>query len=266
MSLWPAVQSPWGQAAAAVLGAILGSFFNVVRVRFPRGESLWRPRSSCPQCRRPVRPYDNIPVLSFLILRGRCRDCGLPISWQYPLVELCGALVLWLSVRTAGGPLEAAFSALFALGLVLVLFIDLEHQIIPDIITLPGIVLGITAGFWLEDGVGTRLAGAAAGSLGLFALGGLYKLLTGVEGLGLGDVKLMGMVGAFLGWQGALGVVLLGSLAGSLAGLALVAAGRAGRRTMLPFGSFLAPAAWAILFWGPALWSAYRSLWNLVGG
>jgi leader peptidase (prepilin peptidase)/N-methyltransferase len=254
------------QVAAVVLGLVLGSFLNVVRVRLPRGESLWWPPSHCLSCGRRIRIWENIPVLSYLMLRGRCRGCRQPISWLYPAVEILAAALLWLTVRHASSFPEAIVTGSFALALLAVLFIDLEWQIIPDAITLPGIVVGVLAGLWVGQGVGARLLGALVGGGGLLALAWLYRAATGTDGLGLGDVKLMAMVGAFLGWQGVVGVLLLGSLAGSLLGLALVLGGRAGRRTALPFGSFLAPAAWLVLFYGPRLWEAYRSLWGVGGG
>jgi leader peptidase (prepilin peptidase)/N-methyltransferase len=256
----------WIQGATILLGLLLGSFLNVVRTRLPEGESLWGPRSRCPACRTTIRAVDNVPVLSYLLLKGRCRACGKGISWRYPAVEILGALVLLMTLRMSPGPQEAAFSAVFSLSLVAVLFIDLDWQIIPDLITLPGTVLGILAGLWLDGGILPRLLGSCAGGLGLLALIRGYKLATGIEGMGMGDVKLMAMVGAFLGWQGAVAVLLLGSLSGSLVGLALLALGRAKRQTALPFGTFLAPAAWVVLFWGRDLWESYRGLWTTLGG
>ncbi|MBU1702111.1 MAG: A24 family peptidase [Candidatus Eisenbacteria bacterium] len=256
----------WGQVVVIIVGLVLGSFLNVVRVRLPEGGSILFPSSHCPRCKAKVRPWDNIPVLSYLLLGGRCRDCRLVISWCYPVVELLSAVVLWFTVRNAPTPMAAAFSAVFALALLLVLFIDLDWQIIPDVITLPGIVLGLLAGFWMEGGVLPRLIGAAVGGLGLLTLAWLYRAATGTDGLGMGDVKLLAMVGAFLGWKGTLGVILLGSLAGSLLGLALLVAGRADRKTTLPFGSFLAPAAWVVLYWGQNLWEVYRGLCRALGG
>jgi leader peptidase (prepilin peptidase)/N-methyltransferase len=255
-----------GQIAALLLGVILGSFLNVIRVRLPRGESLFHPPSHCTSCHRKIYPWDNIPLLSYLLLRGRCRFCRALISWKYPAVEALGALVLWMTVRSAPGPVEAAFLAVFTLSMLAVLFIDLEHQIIPDVITIPGTLLGILSGIWLPNGVLDHLLGAVAGGLGLFALAWGYRLLTGTSGMGMGDVKLMAMIGAFLGWQGAVGVVLIGSLAGSLVGILMLLLRRASRRTLLPFGSFLAPAAWVVLFWGRPLWEAYLQLWRILRG
>jgi len=255
-----------GQVAAVVLGAVLGSFLNVVRVRLPEGRSLVTPPSSCPSCGERVRPWDNVPILSWILLRGRCRFCRHAISWHYPVVEALGAAVLWFAHRTASTPLDLVFTGLFALSLLVILFIDLEHQIIPDVITIPGTLIGIAAGIWIAPGVLERALGAAAGGLGLLALAWGYKAATGVSGMGMGDVKMMAMVGAFLGWPGAAAVVLLGSLGGSLVGVLLLVFGRAHRRTLLPFGSFLAPAAWIVLFWGEKIWAAYLGLWNVLGG
>lgn len=262
----PWLTETWTHIGALVLGALLGSFLNVVRVRLPQGDSLWSPPSHCPSCKTRIRPWDNVPIISYLLLRGRCRSCRNSISWKYPVVEALGAAVLWMTVRTAPGPLEAAVTAFFSLCMLAVLFIDLEHQIIPDVITIPGILLGILVGIWVGGGVLERLLGAAVGGLGLLALAWGYRLLTGVTGMGMGDVKLMAMIGAFLGWQGAVGVVLLGSLGGSLVGILMLLLRRASRRTLLPFGSFLAPAAWIVLFWGRHLWEAYLQIWKILSG
>jgi leader peptidase (prepilin peptidase)/N-methyltransferase len=252
--------TPGGWGASLALGAVFGSFINVVIYRLPRGLSLVRPGSSCPGCRRPVRPHENIPLLSYLILRGRCRGCGMRISLRYPLIEAFAAGLTLLVVRVSAGPWAAAFGVIFALALLAVVFIDLDFRIIPDRITLPGTILGVLwalcGPFPLLDSLLGVLTGG--GGLLLIALG--YQRVTGREGLGMGDVKLMAMVGAFLGWQGALGTVLCGSLVGSLVGGALILGGRGTRLTALPFGTFLAPAAWLVLFVGHDLWAAYLSL------
>ncbi|MBD3237880.1 MAG: prepilin peptidase [Candidatus Eisenbacteria bacterium] len=253
-------------AALFVIGLCLGSFVNVVIHRLPRGASLAGPRSRCPQCGATIAWYDNIPLLSYVLLRGRCRRCRHGISWRYPIVELLGGLL------TVGTVLQAEWMGvgwgvglarlLFALALLAVIFIDLDLQIIPDWITLPGIAAGLLSAAWGPLGLVDALLGVlvGAGALLLLALG--YRAATGRDGLGMGDVKLMAMVGAFLGWQGASATLLLGSLAGSAVGVALVLRGRGTRRTALPFGTFLAPAAWVVLFLGSVLWSWYVASWR----
>jgi len=241
-------------AAAAAYGLVVGSFLNVVVHRLPREMSLVRPRSHCPACGAPVRWYDNVPVLSYLLLRGRCRACRSAISPRYPLVELAtGALSVACAARF-GVTLEGAAAAVLVLLLLPLAIIDLEHHLLPDALTLPGIALGLafsTAGGLVP--VRDALLGAALGAALPYLVIVAYRLVRGVEGMGLGDVKLLAMVGAFLGWQGVLLTLGLGSCVGAAVGLALIAAGRAGRSTELPFGTFLAAAALGVLFRGPEL-------------
>jgi leader peptidase (prepilin peptidase)/N-methyltransferase len=184
----------------------------------------------------------------------------MPIPLRYPLVELLGAaLILAVGVHAAGG-VAALAAAGFALALLAVLFIDYDFQVIPDAITIPGIGLGLLAAAWTPLAVRDALLGVAVGGGGLLLVAEGYRRLARREGLGMGDVKLMAMVGAFLGWQGALATLVIGSFAGSVVGGALIASRRGGRHTALPFGSFLAPAAWAALFFGDWLWRAYLGL------
>lgn len=252
--------SPVGWVAAGFLGACLGSFINVVIYRLPRELSLVRPRSRCPACGRMIRAVENVPLLSYLVLRGRCRGCAVRIPLRYPAVEALGAALTLAVVVTSGSPVEAAVHTAFVLALLAVLFIDLDFRIIPDAISLPGALAGL---LWSLVGplpVRDALLGVLAGGGGLLLIAWSYQRVTGREGLGLGDVKLMAMVGSFLGWTGALGTVLVGSLAGSLVGLGLIVAGRGNRLTALPFGTFLAPAAWLVLFLGEAVWRRYLGL------
>ena len=253
----------WGWLMAGVRGAALGSFINVVIHRLPVGLSLWSPRSHCPKCKRPVRPHENLPILGYLLLRGRCAGCRERISVRYPLVEAVGAGLTVLALLYAHTPLAALLWTGFVLALLAVVFIDYDHRIIPDVISLPGIVVGL---LWALAGppsfVGSLL-GVLAGGGGLLLVAVGYRLITGREGLGMGDVKLMAMVGAFMGWEGALGTILCGSFVGSLVGVGLMIGGRGGRQTALPFGTFLAPAAWIVLFAGKSLWEAYLRLFPL---
>jgi leader peptidase (prepilin peptidase)/N-methyltransferase len=245
-----------------ILGAVLGSFVNVVIHRLPRGVSLIRPASHCPHCGKQIRPYDNVPVLSYLWLRGRCRECRQPIPVCYLIVEVLGAILTLLAVGLASSAWEAIVSTALALALLAVFFIDLEFGIIPDVITLPGAILGL---LWALMAFGATslpdaLLGVLVGGGGLLLIAGTYRLLTGREGLGMGDVKLMAMLGAFLGWQGVLATLIIGALAGSIVGLGLILTGRGTRKTPLPFGTFLVPAAWLVLFAGRALWTQYVRL------
>ncbi len=246
--------------ALGVVGLCFGSFLNVVIHRLPLGESIVGPRSRCPHCRRRIAPWDNIPILSYLFLRGRCRHCRTKIGIRYPIVEAVGAACVLVGFVTSEDLAEALVKSLFLLAMVVVTLIDLDYRIIPNEISLPGVVLGILACPWIgvlrQDG----LIGAASGAGSLLALAYGYRRLRGIEGMGMGDVKLAGLIGAFLGWKGILLTVLVGSLAGALVGVALILARRAGGRTALPFGTFLAPAAALVLLAGPWIWNWYATL------
>jgi leader peptidase (prepilin peptidase)/N-methyltransferase len=248
------------QVAAFVLGLVLGSFLNVVIARLPRGKSIVRPPSRCPRCHKPVRPWDNVPVLSYLLLRGRCRDCKRRISIRYPIVELTAGLLLWLLVRHTAQPLLLVPHAAFLLTLLAIAWIDLDTRTIPDVFTIPGVGLGLSASLFGPPGLGPALLGAAAGGASLWLVGYVYQRAAGVPGMGGGDVKLAAMMGAFLGAAGVFGAIFLASLAGSVFGAALIASGKGSRRTAIPFGTFLAPAAMVLLLYGHTLFDWYRSL------
>jgi leader peptidase (prepilin peptidase)/N-methyltransferase len=248
--------------ALFVLGAIIGSFLNVVILRLPEeGESIVYPASRCPSCRVPIPWYDNIPLLSFLLLRGHCRSCRAGISWQYPLVELAMALLsaaLFLRFDLSFALLRGLF---FTAALLAVSVIDLRLQIIPDRISLPGIVAGFLCSLvtpepgWHSSAIGLLVGG---GSLYLIAWG--YHALTGRDGMGGGDIKLLAMIGAFLGWQSLLFVLFASSLTGSLVGLACMWRQGRGGLTRIPFGPFLALAAVLDLLFRPqilGLWQLY---------
>lgn len=234
---------------ATLVGAVVGSFANVAIHRLPRRESVFWPRSRCPHCGRLIRARDNIPVLSFLWLRGRCRDCGAPISWRYPLVE-AGTALLFLAVWWRFGlSLNALAAALFAVVMVVVIFIDLDHQIIPNALTYPALPVGLALA--LLGGPRTFLVHLAA------ALGaGLLFLLIAVVsrgGMGGGDVKLAAVMGAFLGWPDVAAALFLSFMAGGVVGLGLLLTRRRGRKDPVPFGPFMAAGGLAALFWGNAL-------------
>lgn len=252
--------SPFLLIVVFLFGLVVGSFINVLIHRLPRGESVVFPGSHCPACGAPIRAYDNVPVLSWLLLRGRCRACRAPIAIRYPAIELANA-VLWLAVYLrAPGWADFATGAFLCSACLALLVIDAEFRILPDRITLTGIAIGIALSFFSH--VRTPLSaigGAALGAGGLFLLAFLWEKLRGVEAMGMGDVKMLGMVGALLGVPGVVLTVLLASVAGSLVGLLLVLARRGSLQTALPFGVFLALGAIAAFFWGPAIVEFYRS-------
>lgn len=243
-----------------MVGLFVGSFLNVCIYRLPRGESVVWPGSHCPSCHQPVAPYDNVPVLSYLWLLGKCRRCKAPISIQYPLVELLSGLAYVLVVWRFGLTWPALVYAAFCAALIVVSGIDLEHQIIPDRITLPGLAIGLVAAVTiLPIGIVNAVAGVAVGGGLLWLLAWLSPYLFGKEGMGGGDIKLMGMVGAFLGWKPALLTIMLGALAGSVLGMTLIVIKRLRRDQYIPFGPFLALGAVVALFFADDLLAWYLS-------
>jgi leader peptidase (prepilin peptidase)/N-methyltransferase len=247
------------QIVAFLLGLVLGSFLNVVIARVPRGESIVSPPSRCPRCKARIRPWDNIPVLSYLLLRGRCRSCRRAISWRYPAVELLSGLLLLILVRRVENPVLLVPQGFFVLALLAVAWIDLDTRTIPDIVTIPGVGLGLAASLFAPPGLLAAALGALCGGLSLWLVGALYEKATGVPGMGGGDVKLAAMMGAFLGVGGVFGAIFLASLTGSVFGILLIARGKGSRRTAIPFGTFLAPAAIALCLFGDSLFRLYRS-------
>ena len=241
---WPA--APWVMGA---LGAVIGSFANVCIHRLPRRESIVFPRSHCPRCGALIRFYDNVPVLSWLLLRGRCRACGGAISVEYPLVEALSAGGYVLLYHRFGLTATAAIYALFFSALLIVTFVDLHHKIIPDLISLPGIGVGLIASALVLPP--TLLDAAAAAALGWGLFYGIALVSRG--GMGGGDVKLIAMIGAFLGWKKMLLTILLAALSGSLVGVALMLFFGKGRKYAVPFGPFLSAGAVVSLFWGGTL-------------
>ena len=239
---------------AGVLGAVLGSFLNVVAFRLPRRESLVKPRSRCPSCGVPVRPYDNIPIFSWLLLRGHCRNCHTRISPRYPLVEAGTALLCAGAVLTHSSAGEIALSVTLVLVLVPAALIDLEHRIIPNRLTAAGALLALGLGIALDPSgePGRLIAGAAAGGFLLAAA------LAYPGGMGMGDVKLAGVMGLFLGAAVA-PALLIALLAGVLLGVAILArkGARAGRKTAVPFGPFLALGGVAAIFAGEPIVHLY---------
>ena len=239
-------------------GAIIGSFLNVCIARLPDGRSIVRPPSHCPKCQSFLAWYDNVPILSYLVLGGRCRTCRVRISAIYPAVEvLTGALAVALFLRL-GPTLAFAGYFAFAAALVVITFIDLDHQLIPDVISLPGIVVGLA--FSLVSPLVTPLdaaLGVLAGGGTLLAVAWLYKTFRGQEGMGGGDVKLLAMIGAFLGWQSIFVTLFVGSVIGSIIGVGLMLYQRADTKLAIPFGPFLAGGALVYLFWGDRILAFY---------
>jgi leader peptidase (prepilin peptidase) / N-methyltransferase len=276
-------------ALAAVLGAMIGSFLNVVIHRLPREESIVFPNSTCPRCRAAIKAYDNIPILSFLILRGRCRACGAQISPRYPAVEALTALLFATVAWHDGVSAALVFDLVFASAMVALVFIDAEHMLLPNAITYPGFVFALVARVaiphlnspahfddltqliailpknyptWLVSLIGAGI-GALAGGGSLWLMGFLWEKLRGVEAMGFGDVKMMLMVGAYLGWRLTILTILLGALIGSLAGIGLMLQrGQRNLQMMLPFGIFLGIGAVTSLLVGTRLIAWYATLFR----
>jgi leader peptidase (prepilin peptidase)/N-methyltransferase len=237
-----------------VFGLVLGSFYNVVIHRLPREESIVWPGSHCPRCGHPLALKDNLPLVSFLLLRGACRYCQASISLRYPLVEgVTGAAAVFFGWRYG---LSWAFlqAFLFFSALLVISFIDLSHQIIPDVISYPGMVVGLFFS-WLtgNPGLVSALIGWVLGGGILWLVAAGYGLLTGKEGMGGGDLKLLAMIGAFLGWPGVLVTLFSAALIGSLVGVILMLVWKKERTYAVPFGPFLSAGAVIHLFFGPSL-------------
>lgn len=242
---------------AALLGLCVGSFLNVCIHRLPRGESLLWPASRCPQCGHALRWFHNVPVLSWLALGGRCARCRGPISAQYPIVEATTAL-LWLLIvwLTPPGWLLASRLVL-ATALVVLFMIDLEHQILPNAITLPGVAVGFAFSWLAPPGPVDSLIGIVVGGGVLYAIAFGYYLVRKEEGMGMGDVKMLAMIGAFLGWRAVLVTLVLSSFAGAVIGVGMMALQRGTLRYALPFGTFLSLGALAAMLVGEQLMAWY---------
>ena len=244
-----------------IFGLIIGSFINVCIYRIPRKESIVFPASHCPLCQNPIRFYDNIPLISFLILRGRCRGCNAAISMQYPFVEAIHAIGYLFIFHNFGYTIETVIYALFFSSLLVITFIDLAHQIIPDVITLPGIPLCfVLASTVLPLGPMQAGLGFVIGGGFFYLIAILSTVLLKKEGMGGGDIKLVAMIGALLGWQKVLLAVFAASLLGSIIGGGLMVCRVMSRRDPIPFGPFLAIGALIALFWGNNMlnWYFYR--------
>ena len=227
----------------AVAGLLVGSFLNVCIYRVPRRESIVWPASRCTECGRHLAWYENVPVLSWLLLRGRCRTCGAGISSMYPLVELTTAVLFAAGALVYGPSGLLVVRLVFGCALIVLFAIDLRHRVLPDVITLPGIAVGLAASGFVPPGWLSSLVGIIAGGGILFAIAEAYYRVRGQQGLGMGDVKMLAMVGAFLGWPLMILTLVFASFAGSIVGVSLIASGRGGLQAALPFGTFLAVGA-----------------------
>jgi leader peptidase (prepilin peptidase)/N-methyltransferase len=244
-----------------VLGTIIGSFLNVCIYRVPKDESIVRPASRCTSCGCPIRFYDNIPILSYIILMGRCRYCKAHLSFRYPLVEFLNAVLYVLVLRRFGmdSPLILAVYFVFVSVLIVIFFIDLDYQIIPNSITIPGILLAIVLGstilpdpFSGHEPLGFRgaLTGFAAGGGFFYLVAVLGKAVFKKDAMGGGDIKMMAMVGSVLGWKGVILTTFIGSLLGSVIGVSLIMLKGREWGSRIPFGPYLAAGALISLFWG----------------
>ena len=239
---------------SAVFGAFVGSFLNVCIYRISEGKSIVLPHSFCPNCQHPIRPYDNIPIVSYLVLRGRCRDCHERISLRYPVVELITAVLSLFLFWKYGFSLQYLFSFVFTGALITITFIDLEHLIIPDIITLPGVPLFVLlAVVFMDVSFFDSILGVLLGGGGLYLIATAYQLLTKREGIGGGDIKLLAMLGAFLGWKSLLFILFVSSLLGSIVGVSMMIARGKDLKYAVPYGPFLSVAAVAYIFLGEYL-------------
>ena len=250
-------------AVAFFFGACIGSFLNVCIYRIPAGLSVVHPGSSCPRCRTMIPFYDNIPVLSYLLLMGKCRTCKTPIAIRYPFVEILGGLSALACVYAFGLTLPALIIFIFIATLIVVAFIDLDHRIIPDVISLPGIPIFFLASLavpttsWLSSAIGILFGGGS-----LIAVAWVYQAITGREGMGGGDIKLLAMIGAMIGWQGIVFTIFSASAIGTVIGLLAMLQSGKGMKLAIPFGPFLSLGAVIYIFFGQDLITWY---FNLIG-
>ncbi|MBI5969568.1 MAG: prepilin peptidase [Deltaproteobacteria bacterium] len=248
-----------------IFGSAIGSFLNVCIYRIPAGISVVTPPSSCPSCGAEIAFYDNIPVLGYILLRGRCRKCGARISARYPLVEAATGAFCAALFYIFGFSVEFFAYFAFVSALMVVTFIDLKLQIIPDVISIPGIGVGLIASYFMSSvGLVNSAAGFLLGAGFLFIIAMGYHFLTGKEGMGGGDIKLLGMIGAFLGWRGAVVTLIIGAFAGAVVGGVLMLRYGKDGKYAIPFGPFLAAGAIVHLFFGPPIVSWYIEM--IAGG
>jgi leader peptidase (prepilin peptidase)/N-methyltransferase len=275
-------------ALVGLIGLLVGSFLNVVIYRLPVMMQLsWRkdcqdylglasepladepfnlvlPLSRCPGCNTPIKPYQNIPVISYIFLRGKCAQCAKPISLRYPIIEAFTALTSFIIASHFGFTPQTGFALLLTWSLIALSFIDIDHQLLPDSITLPALWLGLFLSvFDFFTDSHDSIIGAIAGYLVLWSVFHLFKLLTGKEGMGYGDFKLLALFGAWLGWQFLPAIILLSSLVGAVVGIAMIVFSRHDRNTPIPFGPYLAAAGWIALIWGADINQLYLKMAGL---
>ena len=248
-------------AGVAVCGAAVGSFLNVCIHRLPLKMSLAWPASHCPQCQAPIKPYDNVPVLGYLWLRGRCRQCHAPISLKYPMVEVATAAI-FVACFLLFDSAVLVQRLIFACAMIVLFVVDLEHRILPDVITLPGIVVGLVFSVFLPPGWVSSLIGLVVGGGSLWLLGEVYFRLRHEEGMGFGDVKMLAMIGAFLGWKLMLLTLVLSSFIGSVVGVAMIVLNKGNMKYALPFGTFLAIGALVSSAVGDSIVNWYASFYR----
>jgi leader peptidase (prepilin peptidase)/N-methyltransferase len=228
---------------SGLFGLMIGSFLNVCIYRLPRRESIVFPASRCPQCRAAIRWFHNLPVVGYLWLGGRCHACREPISVQYPIVEATTGILFAIHAWVFGWDPLLVPRLAFCAALVVLFVIDLHHRILPNVITLRGLVVGLASSLFLPPGFVDAVIGTIIGGGGLWIIAEVYYRVRGEEGLGMGDVKMLGMIGAFLGWQLTLLTLVLSSFAGALVGGLVIALGKGDMKYALPYGTFLAMAA-----------------------
>jgi len=252
---------PFQLTILVMLGLAVGSFLNVCIHRIPRSQSLMRPPSRCPACEYQLRWFDNIPVASYAAILGRCRKCRTRISIRYPLVELATMALFVVHGEVFGWSALLVPRLLFACAMVVLFAIDLEHHLLPNVITLPGIAIGLISSTVLPPGLVDALLGVALGGGVLWVIGEAYYRFSGHEGMGGGDVKMLAMIGAFLGWKLVLITLVLSSVAGSLIGLFVILIKRGGLKYALPYGTFLALGALTASLAGERIVNWYVSLY-----
>jgi leader peptidase (prepilin peptidase)/N-methyltransferase len=242
-------------------GLVIGSFLNVCIYRLPRNESLVLPASHCTACGRPLHWYENVPVAAYVILRGRCRTCGVRISPMYPLIEITAAVLAVVWCEQFGLSVLFVSRLLFAFALLVLFVIDLQQRILPNVITLPGVLVGFLFSLLGPPGWMDSLIGVLAGGAGLFLLAEAYYRIRGEEGMGMGDVKMLAMIGAFLGWKLMLLTLVLSSAVGALFGVAMLVSRTGDLKYALPFGTFLALGALFASLMGDPIVTWYFSLY-----
>jgi leader peptidase (prepilin peptidase) / N-methyltransferase len=245
-------------AAAILVGACIGSFLNVVIHRLPRGESIVSPRSRCPGCGREIRAVENIPIVSYIVLRGKCAGCGGAISWRYPAVEVLTATGFAAIFLLDGPAFPLLRDLLFFSLLVPIVFIDIDHRIIPDELSLGGLAAGLLLSFLPGGDWKGNITGALLGGGILYATAFLYEKVRETEGMGGGDIKLLAMIGAFLGWKGVIATIFFGSFLGAAGGILAMRKGGEGLKTAIPFGPYLCVSALVVRYLGDAFWRWLR--------